>query len=145
MQDCRLFITYITLLVAILTRPTRTHNISKPFVVTNNCDLKNTHTHAGHTHTHTHTGEMSYLQTHSDPLSESTWWKRCLHHGNCLTAQDPTLWTHVVTLLLDPRHHRKVLWEIPGDDPADTLLLQLNRAVQLCEQISILFNTTKTK
>lgn len=40
----------------------------------------------------------------------------------------------MVRLLLDPGHDSKVLGEIPGDDAANALLLQLGRAVQLCDK-----------
>lgn len=45
-------------------------------------------------------------------------------------AQSPALWSHLIGLLSDSRHYSEVLREVLGDDPADSLLLQLLRTVQ---------------
>ena len=72
-----------------------------------------------------------YLQAHTDPLGECALWERGLHGGHHCAAQDAPLGANQVAVLLDTRHHRKVLWEIPCDDAADALPLQLLGRVQL--------------
>ena len=49
------------------------------------------------------------------------------HHG---AAQHASLRANQVAVLLDARHHRKVLWEVTGDDAADPLLFEVFRAIQ---------------
>lgn len=72
-----------------------------------------------------------YLQSYSDPLSERSFGKNCLHLGHHCAAEDSSLRTNQITVLLDARDHRKVLREIPGNDATNTPLLQLLRWVQL--------------
>ena len=72
-----------------------------------------------------------YLQAHTDLLGERPLGEGGLHHGHGGAEQRAAVGAHVVGLLLDPGHHRKVLREVHGDDAADALLLQLDGAVQL--------------
>lgn len=74
-----------------------------------------------------------YLQAHADLLGERPWREGGLDHGHRAAGQHASIRAHVVGLLLDSRHHGKVLREVSGDDAADALLLQLGRAVQLCD------------
>ncbi|KAA8581287.1 hypothetical protein FQN60_002868 [Etheostoma spectabile] len=55
-----------------------------------------------------------------------------LNQRDAPAAQSPALWSHLISLLPDSRHNSKVLWEVLGDDAADSLLLQLLRTVQFC-------------
>lgn len=64
-----------------------------------------------------------YLQANPDPLGEGALRKNCLHLGHNSAAQDASFRTNQITILLDARHHRKVLWEISGDDTANALPL----------------------
>ena len=73
----------------------------------------------------------AYLQAHAYLLGERPLWEGGLDHGHGGAGQHASVRAHVVGLLLDPGHHRKILWEVHGDDAADALLLQLNGAVQL--------------
>lgn len=76
-------------------------------------------------------GILLYLQANTDPLGESPLWEGGLHHGDGAAGQNAPIWTHVVRLLRDPRHHGKILGKISGDNAANAFLLQLGRTVQL--------------
>lgn len=71
-----------------------------------------------------------YLQSHPDPLGQSSFWKDRLHLRDHGAAQDASFRTNQVAVLLDPGHHRKVLREVPGDDAANALPVQLLGGVQ---------------
>lgn len=79
-------------------------------------------------------GVLLYLQANADLLGESSLRERGLDHGHSAAGQHASIRTHVVRLLLDPRHHSKVLREVAGHDAANALLLQLGGAVQLCSR-----------
>lgn len=68
--------------------------------------------------------EKLYLKPNSDFLGESTFREDSLDLGYKCTAEDPTLWTNQITVLLYPRNHSKVLWEISGDDTAYSFFLE---------------------
>lgn len=88
-----------------------------------------------HTHTHTlHTDCLyngCYLQPDPDPLGESPFRKHSLHLGHNGAAQDPTFRPNQIAVLLDARNHSKVLREIPCDDSANALPLELLWGVQV--------------
>lgn len=81
-------------------------------------------------------GVLLYLQANTDLLRKCPLWERGLDHGHSAAGQHASVRTHVVRLLLDPRHHSKILRKISGDNPANALLLQLSRTVQLCDRKS---------
>lgn len=66
-----------------------------------------------------------YLEANTNSLGESPFWEDCLHLWDHSAAQHPSLGPDEVAVLFDPGHHCKVLREIPGNDAADPLLLQL--------------------
>lgn len=74
---------------------------------------------------------LRYLQSDPDPLGEGPLGKHCLHLGYDGAAQDATLRTNEIAVLLDARHHGKVLREISCDDSANALPLELLWGVQV--------------
>ena len=60
-----------------------------------------------------------YLQAHPDPLGERSLREHSLDLRHHRAAQDAPLRTNQDAVLLDARHHRKVLGEVAGDDAAD--------------------------
>lgn len=72
-----------------------------------------------------------YLQPNPDPLGEGPFRKHSLHLGHHGAAQDATFRTNQIAVLLNARHHSKVLWEISRDDPANALPLELLWGVQV--------------
>lgn len=72
-----------------------------------------------------------YLQSDPDPLGEGPFREHRLHLGDHGAAQDAAFRTNQIAVLLDARHHSKVLREISRDDPANALPLQLLRGVQV--------------
>lgn len=73
-----------------------------------------------------------YLESHPNPLGQGSFWKDRLYVRDNGAAEDASFRTNQVTVLPDPRHHRKELWEISGDDAANTPPVQLLRGVQGC-------------
>lgn len=74
---------------------------------------------------------VSYLQPDPDSFGEGPLGKNCLYLGHNSAAQNASLRTDQITVLLDARHDCKVLWKISGDDAANALPLQLLWRVQL--------------
>lgn len=74
---------------------------------------------------------LLYLQANTDSLGERPLWEGCLDHGHGAAGQHASIRAHVVGILLDPRHHSKILRKICRHNAANALLLQLSRTVQL--------------
>lgn len=66
---------------------------------------------------------QTHLQPNLDFLGQRPLREGSLNQWHTPAAQSPTLWSHLMGLLSDPRHHGKVLWEVFGDDAADSFLL----------------------
>lgn len=54
--------------------------------------------------------------------------------GHQLTGQPAALWTDQIALLLNAGDHGEVEGEVGGDDPTDSLLLQLVLTLQVYTQ-----------
>ena len=67
----------------------------------------------------------SYLQPQSHSLGDGRLGKDGLDSWHQLTGQPSALWTNQIALLLNAGDHGEVEGEVSGDDPTDSLLVQL--------------------
>lgn len=73
----------------------------------------------------------THLQSQPHSLGHGCLGEDGLHVGHQLAAQTAALWTNQVALLLDAGDHGEVEGEVGGDDPTDSLLLQLIVTLQV--------------
>lgn len=73
----------------------------------------------------------SYLQAQPDSLGDGRLGEDGLDVGHQLAAEPAALWPDEVALLLNAGDHGKVEGEVGGNDPTDSLLLQLFLTLQV--------------
>lgn len=78
-----------------------------------------------------HFDSPSYLQSQSHSLGDGRLREDGLDMGHQLSGQPAALRTDQITLLLNAGDHSEVKGEVSGDDPANSLLLQLVLTLQV--------------
>lgn len=93
----------------------------------------------------------THLQPQPHSLGDGRLGEDGLHMGHQLAAQPAALRTNQIALLLDAGDHGEVEGEVGGDDPTDSLLLQLVVTLQVWtrgkseeeESFSVLLHLTR--